>query len=139
MVGDDCGSFHNSPSLNRKVVAYYNIKPCKMAGEASEAMVLAGVVDNKGPNEQVEVLDFEHPEAVNVGDKITIEGVLDPIGQESEGVSLKNISKQWAKAQPHFTVKDRAGYLLDKFPWGVRVDGKFVRVVVKGLKKGGIC
>merc|ERR1712046_278734 len=109
-----------------------------MGGEASEGMILAGVVDNKGPNEVCEVLDFEDPSAVEVGTRITIDGVLDPVGAEADNTSVKNISKQWAKVQPLFNVTERFAYLSDKFKWGVKSPKGMIGVCVKSIKKGAI-
>merc|ERR1712014_56811 len=93
--------------LHRKVVAYNNIKPCKMAGEASQAMILAGEFDHNGPNENCQLLEFEGGgEDIALGTRITIEGVLDPVGEEADTASLKSIGKEWQKVQPLFNIED---------------------------------
>ncbi|CAD7965685.1 unnamed protein product [Amoebophrya sp. A25] len=141
-------AFYPDPeTLNgRKVIAYYNIKPAKLAGQASEGMILAGAVDNKGPNEKCEILDLEgQGPDVEVGTKITIKDVpgCGDLAVGTETVSLKNISKQWGKAQPAFQVNDRKAYVNiggKACPWVVKTtSGSEVPVVVASLTNSAIC
>ncbi|CAD7925717.1 unnamed protein product [Amoebophrya sp. A120] len=126
--------------LNRKVITYFNIKPAKLAGEASEGMILAGAIDNKGPNEQCELLQLENPDACAVGTKITLKGCLEEVGAEAATTSLKNISKQWAKAQPLFSIDNSSkAFFAGKHQWVVKgKDGGEVAVLVPSLKNAGI-
>ncbi|CAJ1329731.1 unnamed protein product [Effrenium voratum] len=74
---------------NRQVVVYCNIKPGKMRGLESQAMVLAAT-KNKGAEDEVcELLD--PPAGCKEGSRPVV-GDLE-IGSASEGVSVKNISK----------------------------------------------
>ncbi len=127
--------------LHRKVIAYYNIKPCKMAGEASEGMVLAGVFDSKLPTEQCEVLDIEGGgKDVLVGTKVELFCNGKSMSCGSVETSSKNISKQWGKAQPLFSIVEKKAFLESagkSFAWQVKsAAGKYLPVVVKTLKKG---
>eukprot|EP00930_Biecheleria_cincta_P070901 TRINITY_DN58479_c0_g1_i1.p1 TRINITY_DN58479_c0_g1~~TRINITY_DN58479_c0_g1_i1.p1 ORF type:complete len:650 (+),score=136.86 TRINITY_DN58479_c0_g1_i1:63-2012(+) len=81
---------------NRQVVVYCNIKPGKMRGFESQAMVLAATQDKGAENEKCELL--APPEGTAEGTRPMC-GKLE-VGSLSEGVSVKNISKVWGQVQP---------------------------------------
>mmetsp|Transcript_125083 Transcript_125083/g.296783 ORF Transcript_125083/g.296783 Transcript_125083/m.296783 type:complete len:376 (+) Transcript_125083:115-1242(+) len=88
---------------NRQVVVYCNIKPGKMRGLESQAMVLAAT-KNKGAEDEVcELLD--PPAGCKEGSRPVV-GDLE-IGSASEGVSVKNISKVWGQVQPSLQMSDK--------------------------------
>lgn len=97
---------------NRKIVAVCNLKPVKMRGIVSAAMVLAasprlaeGEEDNhKGPVELVEI-----PEGAEAGERICFAGWEG----EPEGV-LNPKKKMWETLQPGFTTDAEGGVGFDR-------------------------
>jgi len=81
---------------DRQVMVYCNIKPGKMRGFDSQAMVLAATQDKGADNEKCELL--APPEGTAEGTRPMC-GKLE-VGSLSEGVSVKNISKVWGQVQP---------------------------------------
>eukprot|EP00928_Gymnodinium_smaydae_P024271 TRINITY_DN19684_c0_g5_i3.p1 TRINITY_DN19684_c0_g5~~TRINITY_DN19684_c0_g5_i3.p1 ORF type:complete len:764 (+),score=218.45 TRINITY_DN19684_c0_g5_i3:96-2387(+) len=81
---------------NRAVIVYCNIKPGKLAGCESQAMILAATKDKDSPQEICELL--APPAGVPEGTRPRV-GDLE-VGSASAGVSVKNISKVWAVVQP---------------------------------------
>ena len=124
---------------NRKVAAVCNLKPVKMRGIVSAAMVLAasprlaeGEVDNhKGPVELVEI-----PPEAEAGDRIWFEGWEG----EPEGV-LNPKKKTWETLQPGFTT-DEEGRVRFDFGAVEALKGDEQKKDKSGLlttKKGGVC
>jgi len=81
---------------DRQVVVYCNIKPGKMRGYESQAMVLAATKDKGADNEVCELL--APPKGAKEGTRV-ICGKLEA-GSTSANVSTKNISKVWGQVQP---------------------------------------
>jgi len=81
---------------DRQVMVYCNIKPGKMRGFESQAMVLAATKDKGAENEKCELL--APPKGTAEGTRPMC-GKLE-VGSLSEGVSVKNISKVWGQVQP---------------------------------------
>jgi len=90
-------AFYIEADLNdRRVVVYCNIKPGKLAGYESQAMILAATVGKGTDKEVCELLD--PPKDVAVGTRPRC-GDLE-VGSQSAGVNVKNISKFWNVVQP---------------------------------------
>mmetsp|Transcript_46238 Transcript_46238/g.110004 ORF Transcript_46238/g.110004 Transcript_46238/m.110004 type:complete len:651 (+) Transcript_46238:85-2037(+) len=81
---------------NRPVVVYCNIKPGKMRGFESQAMVLAATKDKGSEEEKCELLT--PPEGVSEGTTLVCGSIQ--VGSTSASVSVKNISKVWGQVQP---------------------------------------
>mmetsp|Transcript_101249 Transcript_101249/g.253806 ORF Transcript_101249/g.253806 Transcript_101249/m.253806 type:complete len:650 (-) Transcript_101249:109-2058(-) len=81
---------------DRQVVVYCNIKPGKMRGFESQAMVLAATKDKGADNEVCELL--APPKGAKEGTRVVC-GNLEA-GSTSANVSTKNISKVWGQVQP---------------------------------------
>jgi len=81
---------------DRQVFVYCNIKPGKMRGFESQAMVLAATSNKGEENEKCELL--KPPKGAAEGQRPMC-GKLE-VGSLSEGVSVKNISKVWGQVQP---------------------------------------
>jgi methionine--tRNA ligase beta chain len=81
---------------DRRVIVYCNIKPCKMAGHESQAMILAATTGKGTDKEVCELLD--PPKNAAVGTR-PLCGDLE-VGSQSAGVNVKNISKSWNVVQP---------------------------------------
>merc|ERR1711972_768696 len=81
---------------NRQVVVYCNIKPGKMRGLESQAMVLAATVGKGSDGEQCELLT---PPAGTPEGTRAICGDLE-VGSLSGTQNVKNISKVWTQVQP---------------------------------------
>lgn len=81
---------------NRQVVVYCNIKPTKMRGFESQAMVLAATVDKGSDHEKCELL--APPAGTKEGTRAMC-GALEA-GSLSEQASVKHGSKVWAQVQP---------------------------------------
>lgn len=103
---------------NRHVITYCNIKPGKMAGHDSEAMILAATLNKKQPDEQVELLDV--PAGVPIGTQVSAGS--HQFGVDAASTNPKNISKQWAKVQPLFAVLPSSVGSLQGVP--LLVDGQ---------------
>eukprot|EP00928_Gymnodinium_smaydae_P018688 TRINITY_DN1711_c0_g7_i1.p1 TRINITY_DN1711_c0_g7~~TRINITY_DN1711_c0_g7_i1.p1 ORF type:complete len:685 (-),score=140.22 TRINITY_DN1711_c0_g7_i1:103-2091(-) len=88
--------YKESDLENRAVIVYCNIKPGKLAGCESQAMILAATKDKDSPNEVCELL--APPSGVPEGTRPRV-GDLE-VGSASAGVSVKNISKVWGVVQP---------------------------------------
>merc|ERR1711972_240416 len=89
--------------INRQVVVYCNIKPGKMRGYESQAMVLAATANKGADNEKCELLS--PPEGTKEGTRANC-GSLEA-GSLSENLSTKNISKVWGTVQPLFVTDDK--------------------------------
>lgn len=88
---------YKAEQLNgRSVLAYCNIKPAKLAGLASEAMILAATKDKGADNEQCQL--FFCPADSKAGTHVQCGSY--EVGCLSSTVSVKNISKVWAQVQP---------------------------------------
>lgn len=61
----------SSKLLGKKVCLLLNLKPAKLAGQLSEAMILAGEVSNGSESPNVRIL--EPPQDASVGDRIYLE------------------------------------------------------------------
>jgi methionyl-tRNA synthetase len=81
---------------DRGVMVYCNIKPGKMRGIESQAMVLAATANKHADDEKCELLS--PPDGAKVGTRPAC-GSLQ-VGSLSENVSVKNISKVWGTVQP---------------------------------------
>jgi len=90
---------HEYELERRKVCVILNLKPAKLAGQVSEAMILAGSVPTPDGSEIVKVL--EPPLEASIGDRIFL---------ENEGPSFSPAkqlsSKIWEKIVPLLIVKD---------------------------------
>jgi len=90
---------HEYELEQRKVCVILNLKPAKLAGQVSEAMILAGSVPTPDGSEIVKVL--EPPLEASIGDRIFL---------ENEGPSFSPAkqlsSKIWEKIVPLLIVKD---------------------------------
>eukprot|EP00270_Netrium_digitus_P014749 TRINITY_DN5083_c0_g1_i1.p1 TRINITY_DN5083_c0_g1~~TRINITY_DN5083_c0_g1_i1.p1 ORF type:complete len:277 (-),score=71.00 TRINITY_DN5083_c0_g1_i1:280-1110(-) len=75
----------------RKVCTVCNLKPAKLAGQASEAMILAG--DHMTADGMVEVKLLQPPDDANVGERVLLDGVAPP--QEAPAKQIS--SKVWEK------------------------------------------
>ncbi|KAG9389585.1 methionine--tRNA ligase [Carpediemonas membranifera] len=105
--------------VNKKVCTILNLKPAKLAGTLSEAMLLAGSVVSGETKEIVKVL--EPPTGSVVGDRIYV----NPTGEHAEGlpeastVPLDLASpmdarcppKQWERVVGNLSVKDKKATL----------------------------
>lgn len=87
---------------DRQVVVYCNIKPGKMRGYESQAMILAACKDKGTEGEIVQLL--MPPSGVKVGTRVKC-GEIE-IGSASGDVNISKISKVWGACQPHFHVND---------------------------------
>jgi len=81
---------------NRQVVVYCNIKPGKMRGFESQAMVLAATSGKGTDDEKCELL--APPPGVAEGTRPMCGGL--EVGCLSATQNVKNISKVWAQVQP---------------------------------------
>jgi len=88
---------------DRQVVVYCNIKPGKMRGFESQAMVLAATQDKGAENEKCELL--LPPKGCKEGTRV--QSGATQVGSASEGVSTKNISKVWGQVQPLLQMNDK--------------------------------
>lgn len=94
---------------NRQVVVYCNIKPGKMRGLESQAMVLAAV-KNKGAEDEVcELLD--PPSGAAEGSRPMV-GNLE-VGSARDTVNVKNISKVWGQVQPSLLTNEKCEASFD--------------------------
>lgn len=121
--------FYETEDLsNRKVVVYCNIKPAKLAGLASEAMVLAGSLLKGEDDLVVEVLS--PPDGVEVGTRAKC-GDFE-VGCLSHTQNVKKISKVWSKVAPLLLTNDSCEVEFDGTP--VLMDGKPItsKTVAKG-------
>lgn len=98
---------------NRQVMVYCNIKPGKMRGYDSQAMVLAATKDKHQDNELCELL--APPAGAKEGSRPSC-GDLE-VGSASAGVSVKNISKMWGQAQPLFLIDESKRATFNGLPW----------------------
>lgn len=87
----------------RKVVVYCNIKPGKLAGYESQAMVLAATKDKGTEAEVCKLLD--PPEGASEGTRPMC-GSLE-IGCNSATQSVKHVSKFWNQVMPLFLANDK--------------------------------
>lgn len=92
---------------DRQVVVYCNIKPGKLCGYESQAMILAGVKDNKSDNEICELLT--PPPGTKEGTKVMCGGLQ----AGSIEMSTKNISKVWGRVQPVLTMSEKKQACFD--------------------------
>merc|ERR1719428_1591451 len=88
---------------DRSVVVYCNIKPGKMMGLESQAMVLAATKDKGADNEICKVLD--PPAGVTAGTRVKCGSY--EIGSLSDTISVKNISKVWTQVMPDLKTDDK--------------------------------
>lgn len=87
---------------NRQVVVYCNIKPGKMKGIESQAMILAATADKGSDTERCELL--APPADTPEGTRAMFGGF--EAGSLSDKQSLKNISKVFGAVQPNLTTND---------------------------------
>jgi methionine--tRNA ligase beta chain len=85
--------------MNRKVVVYCNIKPNKMAGLDSQAMILCATEGKGGDGAKVQLL--VPPKGTKEGTRLTC-GSLE-VGSMAGEVNVKKISKVWERVQPLLT------------------------------------
>eukprot|EP00271_Cylindrocystis_brebissonii_P017867 TRINITY_DN483_c1_g1_i2.p1 TRINITY_DN483_c1_g1~~TRINITY_DN483_c1_g1_i2.p1 ORF type:complete len:276 (+),score=57.82 TRINITY_DN483_c1_g1_i2:107-934(+) len=85
--------------LGRKVVLIRNLKPAKLAGTLSEAMILAGELRTAG-EEIIEVLDPPHN--AMTGERVFLEGRA-----PSETPAKQLSSKVWANILPLLSIQGR--------------------------------
>jgi len=90
---------HEHELERRKVCVILNLKPAKLAGQVSEAMILAGSVPTPDGSEIVKVL--EPPLEASIGDRIFLENEA-PSFSPAKQLS----SKIWEKIVPLLIVKD---------------------------------
>mmetsp|Transcript_43283 Transcript_43283/g.92637 ORF Transcript_43283/g.92637 Transcript_43283/m.92637 type:complete len:658 (-) Transcript_43283:16-1989(-) len=95
--------YKESDLQDRKVVIYCNIKPGKMRGAESQAMLLAATKDKGSPNEVCELLD--PPAGAKEGTRVQAGKV--EAGAASEGASVKYIHKVWGVVQPCLKMSDK--------------------------------
>jgi len=81
---------------DRQVVVYCNIKPGKMRGYDSQAMILAATRDKGTENEVCELVT--PPSGTTEGTRAMCGGV--EVGSQSATQSVKHISKVWSQVQP---------------------------------------
>merc|ERR1712216_185141 len=81
---------------NRQVVVYCNIKPGKMRGLESQAMVLAATQNKGAADEKCELLS--PPQGTKEGTRANCSGM--EAGCLSDKQSVKYISKVWNTVQP---------------------------------------
>jgi len=94
---------------NRQVVVYCNIKPGKMRGLESQAMVLAAT-KNKGEKDEIcELLD--PPAGCAEGSRPLVGDI--EVGSASAGVNVKNISKVWGQVQPSLNMNEKGEAAFD--------------------------
>lgn len=123
--------FYETEELsNRKVVVYCNIKPAKLAGLPSQAMVLAGSKSKGEDDVVVEVLS--PPEGVEVGTRATC-GEFE-VGSLSATQNPKKISKVWSKVAPLLITDDKCEVTFDGTP--LLMDGK--PITCKSVAKGQV-
>ncbi|KAJ3086906.1 G4 quadruplex nucleic acid binding protein [Quaeritorhiza haematococci] len=93
----------------RDVVVVCNLKPAKMRGVESQAMVLAAnTVPKEGETEKVELVI--PPAGSKPGDRVYFEGY-----QGTPDAQLKSKDKVWETVQPHFITNSsrQATYTVD--------------------------
>ncbi|KAJ7549686.1 hypothetical protein O6H91_07G062400 [Diphasiastrum complanatum] len=109
-----------SELLGKKVCVILNLKPAKLAGQVSEAMILAG--DSHVPDTQEVVKVLEPPSNSSIGDQIYLQG-----GTASANPAKQLSSKIWEKIVPLLKVVGGFatfdGTLLVNSTGAVRVDG----------------
>eukprot|EP00927_Polykrikos_kofoidii_P042592 TRINITY_DN3660_c0_g2_i1.p1 TRINITY_DN3660_c0_g2~~TRINITY_DN3660_c0_g2_i1.p1 ORF type:complete len:658 (+),score=136.18 TRINITY_DN3660_c0_g2_i1:75-2048(+) len=105
---------------DRKVVVYCNIKPGKLAGYESQAMVLAATKDKGSESEVCKLLD--PPAGSSEGARIMCGGF--EVGCNSATQSVKHISKFWNQVTPVFLANDRGEAAFNGVP--LTMDGKTV-------------
>jgi len=88
---------------NRQVLVYCNIKPGKMRGFDSQAMVLAATKDKGADNEKCELL--APPTGVPEGTRPMCAGL--EVGSLSATQNVKTVSKVWGQVQPLLLTSDR--------------------------------
>lgn len=130
VVSSLVGHYTADELQNRQVVVYCNIKPGKMRGLESQAMVLAAT-KNKGEKDEIcELLD---PPAGCAEGTRPLVGELE-VGSASDGVSVKYISKVWGQVQPSLNMNEKGEASFDGTPLMMK-EGP---VRAKSLTKVGI-
>lgn len=115
---------------NREVMVYCNIKPGKMRGFDSQAMVLAAVTDKGTDNEKCELL--APPAGVAAGAH-PMSGAVE-VGSLSATQNVSKISKVWGKVQPLLLTNDKGEATFD----GTILKLNGSSVTVPSLKKAPI-
>lgn len=114
----------------RKVVVYCNIKPGKMRGLESQAMVLAATLNKGSDNEKCEVLD--PGQGAKVGTRLNCAGF--EVGCLSDTVNVKKISSVWSAVQPELKTSSKTEAMFKGQP--LTVDGKPIKAPT--IKEGPI-
>ncbi|CAE8592355.1 unnamed protein product, partial [Polarella glacialis] len=114
---------------DRQVMVYCNIKPGKLKGFESQAMVLAATSEKGTETEKCELIS--PPKGAVEGTR-PLCGSLE-VGSGSEGVSVKNISKVWAQVQPLLKTNDKGEATFKGTPLTLKEGA-----VTSGLKGVGI-
>lgn len=91
-------SFHDL--INRKVVCIANLKPAKMRGIESTAMLLAASDGKEGDEELVQLLDV--PVSVPNGELLSFENI--PIGEPDVMLKSKGALKVWDRVKEKLRV-----------------------------------
>ena len=86
--------------INRKVVCIANLKPAKMRGIESTAMLLAASDGKEGDEETVQLIDV--PSSVPNGELLSFEGM--PIGEPDVMLKSKGALKVWDRVKEKLRV-----------------------------------
>ena len=86
--------------INRKVVCIANLKPAKMRGIESTAMLLAASDGKEGDDETVQLIDV--PSSVPNGELLSFEGM--PIGEPDVMLKSKGALKVWDRVKEKLRV-----------------------------------
>ena len=111
--------------LNRKVVVLCNLKPSKLKGIESQAMVLCGKTKDE-PCSKMELI--EPPSAAAVGEKVSFVGVAaEPLDV------LPPKKKLWEKLQPQFNTSDAKLARFEALTFDTSAGPCFVATVAGGV------
>ena len=105
---------------NRKVVVLCNLKPAKMRGILSQAMVMCA-----SSPDQVEILD--PPENVEPGDRVYVPGY-----EGKPDAQLNPKKKIFEKIQPDFSTNDEGIACYKGIPWVIDGKGNCCSQTMKG-------